>query len=293
VEFFKTGSVDVMERDQMSEILKEQGFQQSGACSNEACMIEMGQILGVQKLVTGSIGRVGSMYLLNIRMIDIKTAKITRTVSEDVKGDLEEVVGRLSSVARQLFSPQVETVKAPPPVRVEEQREKPREEEKKPEQKVENTPGGLDCDGRAFSEITPFSKDVLGFDMEESDWKDAYDELADNLEDYIKPKVEAVQKASIDMSPSCNALIVRSQLESYSTRPARLGQKEGMLKMTFSFYDSPIASQPSMQVTVEAIGERHWKDVKPFVNACEEIGDQLGKNLKKSGALDKLNNRRK
>jgi hypothetical protein len=256
-------------------------------------MIEMGQILGVQKLVTGSIGKVGSMYLLNIRMIDIKTAKITKTVSEDVKGDLEEVVGRLSGVARQLFLPQYESAKAPPPPRVEEQKERPREEEKKPEPKVENTPGGLDCDGRAFVEITPFSKDVLGFDMEESDWKDAYDELADKLEDYIKPKVEAVQKASIDMSPGCNALIVRSRLESYSTRPARLGQKEGLLKMTFSFYDSPAAAEPSMKVTVEAIGERHWKDVKPFINACEEIGDQLGKDLKKSGALDKLNNRRK
>jgi hypothetical protein len=294
VEFFKTGFVDVMERDQMSEILKEQGFQQSGACSNEACMIEMGQILGVQKLVTGSIGRVGSLYLLNVRMIDIKTAKITQTVSEDVKGDLEDVVGRLPGVARQLYCPRDATAaKMQQPVREEERRETVREEEKKTEPRIESTPGSLDCDGRTFVEITPFPKSVLGFDMEDSDWKDAYDELADKIEDYIDTKVEAVRKASIDQSPGCNALVIRTQIESYSTRPAKLGQKEGILKMTFSFYDSPVAAEPSLKMTSEAIGERHWNDVKPFINACEEIGDQLGKDLKKSGALDKLNNRQK
>jgi curli biogenesis system outer membrane secretion channel CsgG len=54
-ELFNTGAVNVMEREQMQEILKEQGFQQSGACNDEACLVQMGQMLGVQKLVSGSL----------------------------------------------------------------------------------------------------------------------------------------------------------------------------------------------------------------------------------------------
>jgi TolB-like protein len=104
-ELFNTGKVNVMERDQMQEILKEQGFQQSGACTNEACMVEMGQLLGVEQLVTGSLGKVGSMFLVNLRVIDVKTAKIIKVVSVDIKGDIEEVVSALPGIASQLVGP--------------------------------------------------------------------------------------------------------------------------------------------------------------------------------------------
>lgn len=103
-ELFNTGKVNVMERDQMQEILKEQGFQQSGACTNEACMVEIGQLLGVERLVTGSLGKVGSMFLVNLRVIDVKTAKIMKVVSVDIKGDLDEVVAKLPGVASQLVA---------------------------------------------------------------------------------------------------------------------------------------------------------------------------------------------
>lgn len=101
-DLFNTDKVNVMERDQMQEILKEQGFQASGACTDEACLVQMGQLLGVQLLVTGSLGKVGSMFLVNVRMIDVKTAKIVKVVSVDVKGEIDDVVGKLTNIADQL-----------------------------------------------------------------------------------------------------------------------------------------------------------------------------------------------
>jgi curli biogenesis system outer membrane secretion channel CsgG len=101
-ELFNTGKVNVMEREQMQEILKEQGFQQSGACTNEECMVEMGQLLGVEQLVTGSLGKVGSMFLVNLRIIDVKTGKITKALSVDIKGEIEDVVAKLPSISAQL-----------------------------------------------------------------------------------------------------------------------------------------------------------------------------------------------
>jgi hypothetical protein len=92
----------MMERDQMQEILSEQGFQQSGACTDEACMVELGQVLGVERLISGSIGKLGSMFLLNFRAIDVQTAKIIKVVSKDIPGGIEDVVMLLPDIARQL-----------------------------------------------------------------------------------------------------------------------------------------------------------------------------------------------
>jgi hypothetical protein len=282
-ELFKTGMVDVMEREQMSEILKEQGFQQSGACTNESCLIEMGQILGVKKLVSGSIGKIGSMYLLNLRLIDIKTAKISKSVSEDIKGDLEDVVGRLARVAQDLFKPEQ--------VRDVEKKERSREPARD-EQKEQPDARETACDSRAIIEMTPFDQSITGFAMEETDWREAYGKLSDELSDYIKPGVETASQGALEKAERCKAIVIRTQLESYSTKPAKLGQKEGTIRMTFSFFDNPSAAQPIIKVTMDATGERHWKDVKPFVNACEEMGKKLGRQLEKSGELDRINGKK-
>ena len=42
-----TGAFHVLERDQMDEILGEQGFQQSGCVSDE-CLVEIGRLVGVE-----------------------------------------------------------------------------------------------------------------------------------------------------------------------------------------------------------------------------------------------------
>ncbi len=103
-ELFKTGLVNVMEREQMQEILKEQGFQQSGACSDDACMVEMGQLLGVSSMVAGSLGKLGGLFMLNLRIIEIKTGKISAVVSKDVKGDIENVVGEIPPAVKVLIT---------------------------------------------------------------------------------------------------------------------------------------------------------------------------------------------
>ena len=40
-------NIKVIEREMMEEIIKEQGFQQSG-CSTDECMVEVGKLIGVE-----------------------------------------------------------------------------------------------------------------------------------------------------------------------------------------------------------------------------------------------------
>ncbi len=80
-------SYQVIERGQMEEILAEQDFQLTGCTSNE-CAVEIGQLLGVQQMLAGSFGKLGTVYTIDMRIIDVLTGRITKTTSYDIEGSI-------------------------------------------------------------------------------------------------------------------------------------------------------------------------------------------------------------
>lgn len=91
-ELIKTDKFTVVERGQMETILREQGFQQSGSCASDECIVEVGQMLGVAKMIAGSIGKIGNMFTVNVRVIDVASAMILTTVDADCKCRIEELL---------------------------------------------------------------------------------------------------------------------------------------------------------------------------------------------------------
>jgi len=87
-ELIKTGLYRVMERGEMNMILEEQGFQQSGICSDASCLVEVGQLLAVNKIITGSIGYIGNMYTLSLKMVSVESGEIVNTSNVDYRGDI-------------------------------------------------------------------------------------------------------------------------------------------------------------------------------------------------------------
>ncbi|MBD3395719.1 MAG: hypothetical protein GF418_08840, partial [Chitinivibrionales bacterium] len=88
-ELFRASLFTVVERGEMEAVLKEQGFQQTG-CISDACAVEMGQLLGVQYIITGSIGRIGKTHTISMRMIDVATGKIAAVASTDCKCEIDD-----------------------------------------------------------------------------------------------------------------------------------------------------------------------------------------------------------
>ena len=86
-ELFNTGKYRVLERGKMEEILQEQGFQQTGCISNE-CVVEVGKMIGVKQMIGGSIGKVGSVFSVTVRIIDIETGEILKIISYDYTGEI-------------------------------------------------------------------------------------------------------------------------------------------------------------------------------------------------------------
>jgi hypothetical protein len=93
-ELIQTGHFRVMERGQMDMVLKEQGFQQSGACSDEACLVEMGQIMGVERMISGSMGKLGTLYTISVRLINVATGEIMITANEDCDCEMKELLSK-------------------------------------------------------------------------------------------------------------------------------------------------------------------------------------------------------
>ena len=80
----------LLERGKMDEVLKEQGFQQTGCVTSE-CAVEVGNMLGVQQMIGGSIGKVGSIYTVSARVIDVQTGEVLKSANYDHIGDIRQL----------------------------------------------------------------------------------------------------------------------------------------------------------------------------------------------------------
>jgi TolB-like protein len=80
-EMFKYDKFDVRNREDVKSVLEEQAFQQSGACDDNACFVRIGKVLGVEKIITGSIGKLGNTYSMTIKQIDIETSANDKIIS--------------------------------------------------------------------------------------------------------------------------------------------------------------------------------------------------------------------
>jgi len=87
LELFDTGRFKVIERESIDLLLSEQGFQQSG-CTTTQCLIEIGKIINVKMIVTGSVNKVGTIYSANAKMINVETGEIVKMAKYDHTGDI-------------------------------------------------------------------------------------------------------------------------------------------------------------------------------------------------------------
>ena len=103
-ELMKTQKVQVLERRNMDLILQEQGFQQSGVCNSSECQVQVGQLLGVDRIITGSINKVDKLYTLNLKMVDVESGKNIISHAIDIRGSMEDVMCGGCYEMAQIFS---------------------------------------------------------------------------------------------------------------------------------------------------------------------------------------------
>lgn len=105
-EIARTDVMILVERNQMSEILDEQGFQQSG-CTSAECAAEVGALLGVQHMVSGSFGKIGNSYTIDAKMFSVETGETELTVSKTYKGEIDGLITEIEILAWEIMGLEV------------------------------------------------------------------------------------------------------------------------------------------------------------------------------------------
>ena len=110
-ELFYLEVFQVVERGIMETILIEQDFQLTG-CTSDECLVEVGQLLGAQMMVGGSISKVGDMYTASARIVDVETSQVIMVADYDLEGKINDM---LTIGMRALAIRLAGDEKAPPP----------------------------------------------------------------------------------------------------------------------------------------------------------------------------------
>ncbi|MBI4977859.1 MAG: hypothetical protein HZC28_10265 [Spirochaetes bacterium] len=89
----------VIDRASMDKIMKEQSFQQTG-CSDTACAVQIGKILNMEYMFTGTLSKFGSTYTVSVNLINVETSEITAAKQAKVKGEMDALLEEVGKIAR-------------------------------------------------------------------------------------------------------------------------------------------------------------------------------------------------
>lgn len=96
IEMTNAGYFTVLDRSIIINVMKEQEINMTG-CTDVECAARVGKLLGVRKILTGDIIRVGETVTVVCRVIDVARVNIDSIEKEQTraKEDIFNVVGRL------------------------------------------------------------------------------------------------------------------------------------------------------------------------------------------------------
>ena len=98
----KLGVFDVISRADIQQMLNfEESKQLVGCTASSSCLAEIGGALGVARVVSGSLGKVGTKYVLTLNLLDTKTAKVIERESRQADSE-DGLVSMAENSARYL-----------------------------------------------------------------------------------------------------------------------------------------------------------------------------------------------
>ena len=114
-ELGKSRNFTVVERAKRDEVLRAQGFKQSGACDQRTCLAAAGQALGVQKMAGGTLSKFGSTYTVELRIVDVTAGRVDQEFSREYSGDVLVLLGAMQDAAAAFSGPRPSAPPTVPP----------------------------------------------------------------------------------------------------------------------------------------------------------------------------------
>lgn len=101
-EFVRLNKFRVVDRGNRDSLLEEQGFQLSG-CADDTCSVEVGRLLGVNRMVASTVSLVGNKYSINIQILNVETGEVEGVSERAIVCKEEDVLGWVKLTTRELF----------------------------------------------------------------------------------------------------------------------------------------------------------------------------------------------
>lgn len=99
----------VIGRDDIQRMFDHEQQKQMVGCDEDSCLAEIGGALGVDLLLAGSMDTVGETTLISLKLINIRTAEVTRRESGRLRGATEEdAIDAVAVLFRRLFKAELE-----------------------------------------------------------------------------------------------------------------------------------------------------------------------------------------
>lgn len=101
---------DVIGRSDINSIIGFEKQKQVIGCSDDStCLAEVGGALGVDFILVGSLGRLGSLYRIDLKLVETKRARVRGRIGVSVEGQEEKLVVAIQKAVRDLLSPETPT----------------------------------------------------------------------------------------------------------------------------------------------------------------------------------------
>jgi len=84
--------------------------QVAGCTDDSSCLAEIGGALGVDFIMVGSLGRMGTLYRLDLKLVEIKKARVRARMGINIEGSEEKLVAGTQKIVRDMLGPEAERV---------------------------------------------------------------------------------------------------------------------------------------------------------------------------------------
>jgi hypothetical protein len=101
-EIVKSGKYELIDRSDMNRTFGDKKFQSSG-CISGKCIVEAGKLLGVDKIVTGSVSKLGNTYFLSLQLANAKSGKIEESSEDKCKGEVDDLIPASNRLVKKLL----------------------------------------------------------------------------------------------------------------------------------------------------------------------------------------------
>jgi len=109
------GKYDVVTRSDIQSMLGLERAKEFIGCDDASCLAEIGGALGVSLLVTGNVAVFGNVFAVNLKIIDIKKARVKNSIFEKVPGGEAALLDAIPHAVHKLLAEKSAPPPPPPP----------------------------------------------------------------------------------------------------------------------------------------------------------------------------------